>query len=169
MGKCIQQGSVLWVLRVALKLNESLSHCVGEARPSRGRARGWRVRWAVVRPKSKESWQKRIQEWRMAQTSQQRHNPDKGETLQVREELRLVIPHPKHVEEFLGGLTFLGRVFPVSVLCWLQASFRGMPKNLVFRKPADCRAWRCQGAQSLGFRSACKPGARWLRRQSDGL
>ena len=33
-----------------------------------------------------------------------RHNP-KGETLQVRQELRLVIPHPKHVEEFLGGLT----------------------------------------------------------------
>ena len=32
VGKCIQQGSVLWVL-VALKLNESLSHCVGEARP----------------------------------------------------------------------------------------------------------------------------------------
>ena len=36
----------------------------------------------------------------------------------------------------------LWRVFPVSVLCWLQASFRGMPKNWVFRRPADSRAWR---------------------------
>ena len=31
VGKCLQYGSVLWVL-VALKLDESLSHWVGEAK-----------------------------------------------------------------------------------------------------------------------------------------
>ena len=32
--------------------------------------------------------------------------PRQRETLQVREKLRLVIPHPKHVEEFLGRSDF---------------------------------------------------------------
>ena len=48
----------------------------------------------------------------------------------------------------------LGRVFPVSVLCQLQALFR-VPKNLVFRRPADVRASRRQDVQSLELQSAC--------------
>ncbi|CAE7151534.1 unnamed protein product [Symbiodinium necroappetens] len=113
VGKCIQQGSVLWVL-VALKLNESLSHCVGEARPlvlesgtyqeeelADGGSGG-----LLYRPKSKGSWQKRIQngEWHDVTTKIQPKG--KGETLQVRQELQLVIPHPKHVKEFLGESDF---------------------------------------------------------------
>ena len=53
----------------------------------------------------------------------------------------------------------LGRVFPVSVLCWLQASFRGMPKNLVFRRPADCRAWsqgKCFGPRRRPAKFICR-------------
>ena len=63
----------------------------------------------------------------------------------------------------------LGRVFPVSVLGQLQALFREMPKNLVFRRPADFRASRCQDVQSLGLQSACKPGVCWLRSYSGSL
>ena len=113
VGKCIQQGSVLWVL-VALKLNESLSHCVGEARPlvlesgtyqeeelADGGSGG-----LLYRPKSRKRWQKRIQngEWHDVTTKIQPKG--KGQTLQVRQELQLVIPHPKHVKEFLGESDF---------------------------------------------------------------
>ena len=111
--KCIQQGSVLWVL-VALKLNESLSRCVGEARPlvlesgtyqeeelADGGSGG-----LLYRPNSRKSWQKRIQngEWHDVTTKIQPKG--KGQTLQVRQELQLVIPHPKHVKEFLGESDF---------------------------------------------------------------
>ena len=111
--KCVQQGSVLWVL-VALKPNESLSHWVGEARPlvlesgtyqeeelADGGSGG-----LLYRPKSKGRWQKRIQngEWRDITT---KTNPKgKGEELEVRQELQLVIPHPNHVKEFLGDSDF---------------------------------------------------------------
>ncbi|CAE7823064.1 unnamed protein product [Symbiodinium sp. CCMP2592] len=113
VGKCIQQGSVLWVL-VALKLNKSLSHWVGEARPlvlesgtyqqeklADGGSGG-----LLFRVKSKGEWQKRIQhgEWHDVTTKIQPQG--KGETLQVRPGLQLVIPHPKHVEEFLGESDF---------------------------------------------------------------
>ena len=37
----------------------------------------------------------------------------------------------------------LGRVFQFHVLCQLQALFREIRKNLVFRRPADLTAWRC--------------------------
>ena len=113
VGKCIQQGSVLWVL-VALKLNESLSHCVGEARPLVLGSGIYQEEELVdggsggllYRPKSKGSWQRRIQngEWHDVTTKIQPKG--KGETLQVRQELQLVIPHPKHVEEFLGESDF---------------------------------------------------------------
>ena len=111
--KCIQQGSVLWVL-VALKLNESLSRCVGEARPlvlesgtyqeeelADGGSGG-----LLYRPNSRKRWQKRIQngEWHDVTTKIQPKG--KGQTLQVRQELQLVIPHPKHVKEFLGESDF---------------------------------------------------------------
>ena len=113
VGKCIQQGSVLWVL-VALKLNESLSHCVGEARPlvlesgtyqEEERADGGSG-GLLYRPESRKRWQKRIQngEWHDVTTKIQPKG--KGQTLQVRQELQLVIPHPKHVKEFLGESDF---------------------------------------------------------------
>ena len=69
----------------------------------------------------------------------------------------------------LSGSLSLWRVFPASVLCQPQASFRDIGQNSALRRPADCRAWTCQGAQSLGLRSACKPGARWLRSRSRSL
>ena len=111
--KCIQEGPVLWVL-VALKLNELLSRCVGEARPlvlesgtyqeeelADGGSGG-----LLYRPESRKSWQKRIQngEWHDVTTKIQPKG--KGQTLQVRQELQLVIPHPKHVKEFLGESDF---------------------------------------------------------------
>ena len=69
----------------------------------------------------------------------------------------------------LSGSLSLWRVFPASVLCQPQASFRDIGQNSALRRPADCRAWTCQGAQSLGLRSACKLGARWLRSRSRSL
>ena len=80
VGKCIQQGSVLWVL-VALKLNKSLSHCVGEARPLVLGSGIYQEEELVdggsggllYRPKSKGSWQKRNQngEWHNVTTKVQ--------------------------------------------------------------------------------------------------
>ena len=54
----------------------------------------------------KKRWQKRIQngEWHDVPTKM--HPKGKGQTLQVRQELQLVIPHPKHVKEFLGESDF---------------------------------------------------------------
>ena len=66
-------------------------------------------------------------------------------------------------------LLSLWRVFQFHVLCQLQALFREMPKNLVFRRPADFRASRCQDVQSLELRSACKPAVCWLRSYSRSL
>ena len=113
VGKCIQQGSVLWVL-VALKLNESLSHCVGEARLlvlesgtyqeeelADGGSGG-----LLYRPKSKGSWQKRIQNGEWRDVAPKTNPKGKGEELEVRQELQLVIPHLNHVKEFLGGFDF---------------------------------------------------------------
>ena len=113
VGKCIQHGSVLWVL-VALKLDESLSHWVGEAKPlvlesgiyqqeklAHGGSGG-----LLYRVESSERWQQRIQngEWQDVKTNA---NPEsKGETLKVRQELQLVIPPPNHVKEFLGEPDF---------------------------------------------------------------
>ena len=79
VGKCIQQGSVLWVL-VALKLNESLSHCVGEARPLVLESGTYQEeeladggsRWAVVPSQKQKEMAKADSEWRMAR----RHNKD---------------------------------------------------------------------------------------------
>ena len=113
VGKCIQEGSVLWVL-VAVKLNPSLSRWVGEARPlvlesgiyqeeklAHGGSGG-----LLYRVESSERWQQRIQngEWQDVKT---KANPEsKGETLKVRQELQLVIPPPNHVKEFLGEPDF---------------------------------------------------------------
>ena len=78
VGKCIQQGSVLWVL-VALKLKESLSRWAGEARPlvlESGIYQEEELADAgsgglLYGSKSKGRWQKRIQN---GTTSHQRHN-----------------------------------------------------------------------------------------------
>ena len=109
--KCIQQGSVLWVL-VALKLNESLSRWVGEARPLVLESGTYQEEELAdggsgdLLYRFKGSWQKRLQngEWRDITTKTQPKG--KGEKLQVRQELQLVIPHPKHVKEFLGESDF---------------------------------------------------------------
>ena len=113
VGKRIQQGSVLWVL-VALKLDESLSRWVGEAKPlvlesgvyqeeklAHGGSGG-----LLYRVEGSGRWQKRIQngEWQGVETEA---SPEgKGKELLVRQELQLVIPHPNHVKEFLGEPDF---------------------------------------------------------------
>ena len=113
VGKCIQQGSVLWVL-VALKLNKSLSHWVGEARPlvlesgiyqeeklADGGSGG-----LLCRFKSKGRWQKRLQNGEWHDVEAKTHPKGIGEELEVRPELQVVIPHPTHVKEFLGDSDF---------------------------------------------------------------
>ena len=90
VGKCIQQGSVLWVL-VALKLKESLSRWVGEARPlvlesgiyqeeelADGGSGG-----LLYRFKSKGRWQKRIQNGEWHDVTPGTQPKGKGKELQV--------------------------------------------------------------------------------------
>ena len=104
---------MLWVL-VALKLKESLSRWVGEARPlvlesgiyqeeelADGGSGG-----LLYRFKSKGRWQKRIQNGEWHDVTPGTQPKGKGKELQVRQELQLVIPHPSHVKEFLGDSEF---------------------------------------------------------------
>ena len=104
---------MLWVL-VALKLNELLSRCVGEARPlvlesgtyqqeklADGGSGG-----LLYRSKSKGRWQKRILNGEWHRVGATTHLKGIGEELEVRPELQVVIPHPSHVKEFLGDSDF---------------------------------------------------------------
>ena len=60
----------------------------------------------LYRPKSKGSWQKRIQNGEWRDVAPKTNPKGKGEELEVRQELQLVIPHLNHVKEFLGGFDF---------------------------------------------------------------
>ena len=113
VGKCIQQGSVLWVL-VALRLNESLKHWVGEARPlvlesgfyQEEKLADGGPGGLLCRFRSKGRWQKRIENGEWHDVTAKKQPEGKGEELQVRQELQLVIPHPNHVKAFLGDSDF---------------------------------------------------------------
>ena len=104
---------MLWVL-VALKLKESLSRWVGEARPlvlESGIYQEEELADAgsgglLYRSKSKGRWQKRIQNGEWHDVTPKTQPEGKGKELQVRPELQVVIPHPNHVKAFLGDSDF---------------------------------------------------------------
>lgn len=108
VAKCIEEGPVLWVL-VALKLKESLGRWVGEERPLvliPGIYQEEKLTdgGLLYRPNTMKQWQKRILNGKWLEVSSKLEI--KGDSLEVRQDLELVIPHPSHVKTFLGDEDF---------------------------------------------------------------
>ena len=105
--KCIQAGTVLWVL-IALKLKDSLLHCVGTKNPlllgpgvyeEEQSAEGG----LLYRPVgTSKKWQSRISDGKWSPVRPSTAKAKGARQLTVREGLVLVIPRPDHVKEFLG-------------------------------------------------------------------
>ncbi|CAE7900861.1 unnamed protein product, partial [Symbiodinium necroappetens] len=107
VDKCIQEGPVLWVL-VALKLTDSLLRCVGTEKallltPGVYQEENSAEGGLLYRPAGKsKKWQKRILHGTWSDLGSARVEAKDTCRLEVREGLELVIPHPEHVQAFLG-------------------------------------------------------------------